>query len=63
MRHWPLAIHQFQQLPIEDQKTLGNVLSREFQHMSTGNSVDKHIPFPEDVQAIIQNAGRKSPTS
>ncbi|HEX4840066.1 MAG TPA: hypothetical protein VFU89_06460 [Rhabdochlamydiaceae bacterium] len=53
MRHWPLAIHQFQQLPIEAQKLLGDVLHSEFQHLNKGNSKDEYLPFPADVHALL----------
>lgn len=57
MQKWPLAIHQFQQLPLEDQMTFGPVLSRLSQHISTEKT---YIPFPNAVQAIILNEKLKS---
>lgn len=48
---WPLAIHQLQQLSIEDQKALGPYLSSSVQD----RSVEYCSQFPDNVKAIILN--------
>ncbi len=51
MNKWPLAIHQFQQLSIENQKTFGPQL----RSVAQDHSEDFRDQLPDDVQAIILN--------
>jgi hypothetical protein len=62
LRQWSLAIHQFQQLPVENQITFGPQLSHRFayfgHHLSdcydAGLKVESHT-LPDDVKAILLN--------
>jgi hypothetical protein len=51
MRHWPLAIHQFQQLPVKSQILLGPQLSVKSQRFSDA----ERDALPDAVKAVILN--------
>ncbi|HEX2579842.1 MAG TPA: hypothetical protein VHK67_05535 [Rhabdochlamydiaceae bacterium] len=51
MQDWTLAIHQLQQLPIENLKTFGKILKDLTQHLE-----GEYMPVPNDVEAAILNA-------
>ncbi|HEY5234916.1 MAG TPA: hypothetical protein VIJ14_01960, partial [Rhabdochlamydiaceae bacterium] len=51
MRDWPLAIHQFQQLPVQNQIILGPQLN----FLSQGISEAERDAFPDAVKAILLN--------
>ncbi|HEY5236077.1 MAG TPA: hypothetical protein VIJ14_07865, partial [Rhabdochlamydiaceae bacterium] len=56
MRQWPLAIHQFQQLPVENQITLGPQLNALLQNLSEA----ERVALPDDVKAVMLNETVKS---
>jgi hypothetical protein len=55
-KHWPLAVHLFQQLPVKSQILLGPQLSAISQNFSEA----ERDAFPDDVKAVILNQTLKS---
>ncbi len=51
IRQWPLAIHQFQQLPVVNQLSFGFQLNTVLQH----HSVAEREALPADVKSVLLN--------